>query len=214
MTDFREVEAKFDATPDAVERLLVLTSFGDFLLDARDHTHQVDVYVDTRDERLKAAGSSLRVRRAGALAFLTFKGERRSISTHDSNVVSRLEDEVEIDGGNPDDTAVFTTSPEPSPLARARDIVGGEPLLPIVRMETERSVLTFLDSSGAGIEVAVDRCLATRLLDGREREFVEVEAELKSGNADALLRAMAAMRGAVKGLRPSTTTKLERALGD
>lgn len=214
MTDFQEVEAKFEASSDAVERLVHLSGFGDFSLVERDHTHQDDRYFDSGDARLKANEASLRVRRVGSRAFLTFKGERRSVSTLDGHIVSRLEDEIEMENPSLDDVEVLAITPEPSPLRRVRDIVGNEALLPTARIETVRDTLVFRDVNAAEIELAIDRCRATRVLDGREREFVEVEAELKTGDAPALLRAISLLQETVTGLHPSTTTKLERALGD
>lgn len=213
MSDLAEIEAKFEADEAAQQRLLTLQGFGDFRLVDSGSKPQNDVYYDTAMRRLRAAGATLRIRRGSSGAQMTFKGERQTAG--DSHVVSRLEDEVDLNAASIaglDDESPLTLTIEPRPLGRARAFSGDEVLLPVARLVTQRSVLLFDDGAGAQVEVSVDRCEATRFEDGRVVTFSEVELELKRGEAEALLSAAAALEKAVDGLKPSIKTKLERAL--
>ena len=214
MSDEREVEAKFEATDAALECLLRLEHFGTFSLVERSTRQQHDLYFDTFDGRLAEESASLRVRRLHACAELTFKGERQSIGA--GSTVSRLEDTAEIGmeaAAQLSDLAALHIADEPLPLRRARAVAAGRDLVPVARLETERTMLLYESGEGAQVEVVLDHCRATRLGDGRETEFSEVEAELIEGEPQALEAGLAELIRAVPGLRPSHHTKLERALG-
>lgn len=212
MNDSRELEAKFEADGGALARLLTLESFGAFRLIERSSKIQRDLYYDTADGHLRDAGATLRIRRRSTGAQMTFKGDRQPASQ--GHAVSRLEDEVDLAAAaisDLDDEHPLALRVEPSPLIRARALTGEHELLPRARLLTDRSVLIFADGAGTQIELALDRCEATRLADGRVVRFSEVELEFKQGGHDALFSAVEALGEAVAGLRPSTKTKLERA---
>jgi len=214
MSEPREIEAKFEAGADALDQLLRLQTFAGFTVTARPAQVQHDIYFDTEDERLKQHGASLRIRRKGDQLQMTFKGDRQ-VSSDDSNIVSRLEDEVLLSGVSASyDPAVgpLLVESQPSPLKRARELSGDHDLLPVARLMTSRTVLTARNTRNHEIELAVDRCLATRLKDNREAPFVEVEAELIRGDAVVLQSALTDLMKTVPGLQPSSRTKLERAL--
>ena len=214
MTEPREVESKFEASPEALDELLALDDFGDFTLESFPPKEQDDLYYDTLDAHLGAVGSSLRVRRKGTTAVLTFKGARESIGDQ-GNTVSRLEDEVDVPMAALEamsGDAALKLSPEPSPLERARAISGRHDLFPVARLLTNRTVMLARSNAGVEVELAVDRCVAERLRDGRKVEFVEVEAELKRGDVAGLHEATRQLLEAVPDLRPSIKTKLKRAL--
>jgi inorganic triphosphatase YgiF len=214
MSEPREIEAKFEAGPDVLERLLRLRAFAGFTVAAKPEQVQDDVYFDTQDEILKQSGASLRIRRKGGQLQMTFKGDRQ-VSSDDSNVVSRLEDQVLLAGvAESFDPAAgpLIIEPLPSPLKRTRELTARGDLLPVARLMTSRIVLTARNIQNHEIEIAVDRCLATRLMDNREVQFVEVEAELIRGDAVVLYSALTDLMRSVPGLQPSSRTKLERAL--
>lgn len=214
MTDQHEVEAKFEADPDSLATLLDLQEVDGLTVAHNPAIDQDDLYFDTEAGHLKAAGASLRVRRKDDLALMTFKGERMA-SEHEPHIVTRLEDEVELPGF---DVGTLTwerplwVEPEPSPLSRGRRLTAGADLLPVARLQTNRTVLMVMDDVGQSVELAVDLCVATRVADRRIVDFVEVEAELKAGDAEFLTRVLQGLQAAVPGLQPSTRTKLERAL--
>jgi inorganic triphosphatase YgiF len=215
MTDPREVEAKFEADPGVLEQLLELTSFTGYSITRHPATEQDDIYFDTERGHLNEAGSSLRIRRKGSTLQLTFKGDRLALAG-DQQIVSRLEDQVMLEGDTlPVDpvTGTLHLEPEPAPLERARRLAAGNELMPVARLVTNRTVLMARDGLNHEIEVAVDRCHATRLSDNRVVHFVEVEAELVRGDRGDLDAAIEGLTGTVSGLKPSGQTKLERALG-
>ncbi len=215
MHDQRELEAKFEADDDAQRRLMTLERFGDFTRVASESKAQDDLYYDTAEGHLKVVGATLRIRRRNSGAQMTFKGQRQAVGDGGGHVVSRLEDEVDLD---PDVVAGLVEGDplvlrdEPPPLERARLIVGELGLLPTARLWTDRSVLLFENSDNVQVELAIDRSRATRLADGREVHFSEVEMELKRGAGQALIETTQALQSAVPGLIPSMRTKLERAL--
>lgn len=213
MSSPREFEAKFEADDETQIRLLALESFGNFSLVKREAKLQHDTYYDTAHGHLRASGATLRIRRRVSGAQMTFKGERESAG--DSHLVSRLEDEVDLEVSGIaglDDESPLVLDIEPSPLGRARALAGEYPLTPMVRLQTNRSILLFEDGTANQVEISIDRCEGTRLTDGRVVTFSEVELELKQGEADALIEAAEALETAVDGLKPSMKTKLERAL--
>lgn len=211
MTNIREIEAKFEADQQALEQLLALERFGEWAVERLPEKIQDDAYFDTSSEHLKHAGASLRIRRKGPAVLMTFKGDR--VTT--GSAVSRLEDEVAI---APDLAARFEQSGVwqhedlPSPLARAVQLTGDAPMVQFARLRTSRAQLVASHPAGAQVELAVDRCRGTRSVDDRQVEFVEVEVELMQGSIADLTDALNALVSTVPGLRPSTTTKLERTL--
>ena len=216
MTSPRELEAKFEADDAAIKRLLALQRFGDFRLIEQDTNDQDDLYYDTVAGRLRDAGASLRIRRKASGALMTFKGERQSVRGTGDHVVSRIEDEVELDAGllsGLADNMPLVLSDDPQPLQRGRSIAGSQELIPTARLLTERVVLLFVDPEGDRVELAIDRCRAVRLADQRTVVFAEVELELKNGDVTALIAAVRALQVALPGLTPSSMTKLQRALG-
>jgi inorganic triphosphatase YgiF len=217
MTDApTEIEAKFEIDDADRERLAALDGIDRFRVVDRRTQAQDDLYFDTSDGGLASAGSTLRVRRSPKGAFMTFKGKRASSgSDAELHIASRLEDEISLsmeydrrvlpDAALPENVAL-------SPLKRARTIVGAGDLLPTARLQNTRTVIDLADDAGTRMELSLDRCIATRLSDGRVVEFGEVELEAKDADRAALLGLATALQRAIPSLRPSHQTKLERAL--
>jgi inorganic triphosphatase YgiF len=214
MSDPREIEAKFEADEETIAAILDADHAGTYALRHTGAKVQNDLYFDTGVGHLKAAGCSLRIRRKSDASEMTFKGDRQAM-VGDVQAVSRLEDEVTLPPGAltiNDVERSLQMDDEPSPLLRAREIAGDQALVPIARLLTDRTIVMASSDAGASIEMAVDRCQAERLSDGRRVHFVEIEIELKSGSFDDLVDAINELRSAFAGLRPSAHTKLERAL--
>jgi inorganic triphosphatase YgiF len=216
MTEPREIEAKFDVDRQGRQRLLNVSTVGRFTVIERRSVDQDDIYFDTGDALLAAAGATLRVRRKGDEALVTFKGKRSAdTSSGEAHIASRLEDEVPLSAS--DSALVTTDAPLPafaniSPLDRARAIVGGGDLLPVAQLRNSRVTLLLSDGEST-LELAVDDCVGTRLQDGRDTRFDEVELESKSADRATLIEVGDALRALVPGLRPSRLTKLGRTLG-
>ena len=211
MSDNREIEAKFVADGPTLDALLTLDRAGEYSILQVGTKQQDDLYYDTSEQHLRRAGSSLRIRRKSPDAEMTFKGDR--VVT--GGAVSRLEDEVNLPAeavAKMQWDGALDLAPAPSPLQRAREITGTDSLLPTARLQTSRTILIVSSEHGAEVELAVDRCVAERLADGRKIEFEEVEAELKQGSVDDLHQVTRALTNALPGLAPASLTKLQRAL--
>ena len=217
MTDPREIEAKFDVQRQDRELLLSLTAVGRFSVTETRTAAQDDIYFDTADALLAQAGSTLRVRRTAKGARMTYKGRREPDgSSGEAHIASRLEDEVSLDADQASAVAIDLPLPDMdgvSPLERARAVIGNGDLRPVARLQNTRTTLLLSDEDGATLELAVDDCIGTRLSDGRQIVFEEVELETKTADRSALLEASSALRELVPSLRPSPLTKLGRTLG-
>jgi inorganic triphosphatase YgiF len=217
MSDPREIEAKFDVDEPGRERLLTVDSVGRFSVLERRNAAQDDIYFDTDDAQLALSGSTLRVRRTEKGSRMTFKGRRESVALADeAHIATRLEDEVPLDLAQAASVRIDAPLPELdgiSPLARARDIIGRNELRPVARLRNSRTTLLLGADDGATLELAVDDCVGTRLSDGRETRFKEVELETKTADRAALLEASDALRTIAPSLRPSHQAKLGRTLG-
>lgn len=216
--DPREIEAKFTVDDDGRERLLSIESVGDFRVVSRLTAKQVDLYFDSEDRALAAVGATVRVRRLADRAKMTFKGKRnRSDREDEAHIANRLEDEVPVTVEYADVANESPALPEHlglSPLDRASTVAGGQPLLPVARLENLRTTIVLRDASEREAELAVDECVGTRLEDGRTVEFGEVELEGKGIDATSIRQLAEWLIGQVPGLMPSSVTKLERVLGD
>lgn len=216
MTEPMEIEAKFELDPAHRNRLLAATTIGRFTASDRKEIVQDDVYYDTDDARLAAAGATLRIRRSASGAKMTFKGPRQAAtSATDAHIASRLEDEVVLDAAQvsavPHD-GPLPELPDVSPFERARSLVGSAVLVPVANLHNQR-VTVMLSAGATTLELAVDRCVGTRLRDGRTVSFDEVELESTAADHAAVMEASNALQQAVPGLRPSRATKLGRTLG-
>lgn len=211
-----ELEAKFAVADADRQRLASMEAVGGFVVVGRRMLDQDDLYFDTVNADLAALGSTLRVRRNQKGAFMTFKGKRAEAASKDeAHLASRQEDEVPLD-----EDFVKRVSPESplpedamiSPLIRARELINDEPLMPAARLRNARLVIDLANDDGQSVELSLDRCVATRLSDGRVVEFGEVELEAKSVDREMLLRLADDLREYAPSLTPSRITKLERAL--
>jgi inorganic triphosphatase YgiF len=216
MTEPREIEAKFEVDRQGRELLVDVAQVGRFKVIERKAVDQDDIYFDTEGALLAAAGATLRVRRKGDAALITFKGKRSAGGpSAEAHIASRLEDEVPL---RPSDAAqVNAESPMPaftnvSPLDRARAITGDNELRPVARLQNSRVTLLLSDGESS-LELAVDDCRGTRFRDGREIRFEEVELESKSDDRATLIEVSDTLQALVPGLRPSPLTKLGRTLG-
>ncbi|CAA9435752.1 MAG: CHAD domain containing protein [uncultured Quadrisphaera sp.] len=209
-TVHREVERKYalDAGAGApTERAWAALPGVEAVRDGGQH-HLEATYCDTAGLRLATARTTLRRRTGGDDA-----GWHLKLPSLDG---ARAEVRLPL-GDEPDGDALVV----PDELARlARAASGGEPLAPVARLVTERSVLHLLGPGGVVLaEVAEDQVTATRLARGEqvaEQTWRELEVELVDAPEDqggALLDAAEAVLAAA-GITPSpSASKLARALG-
>ncbi|BBC36389.1 hypothetical protein SGFS_076830 [Streptomyces graminofaciens] len=189
----REIERKYESDESGLPDLTGVAGVATVLdkgvaeLDA--------VYYDTPDERLAAAGITLRRRTGGSdagwhLKFPVSSGVRDEIR-------APLSDDLPRDFAG---------------LVRSR--VREAELIPLVRLLSSRDVSDLLDADGTLLaEVSVDAVVAERLTDGgRTAQWSEIEVELADdGDPAFLTKVDKKLRKA--GVRPSESpSKLARAL--
>lgn len=189
----REIERKYESDdsglPDltGVAGVATVVDKGVAGLDA--------VYYDTPDERLAAAGITLRRRTGGSDAGWHLK----------LPVSSGVRDEIR--------TPLFDTLPG-SLVSLVRARVRDTELVPVVRIRSSRDLRDLLDDQGNLLaEVSIDAVHAERLTgDGRSAQWSEIEVEL-ADDADIKILDKVEKRLRRAGVRPSASaSKLARAL--
>ncbi|MDN5384551.1 CYTH and CHAD domain-containing protein [Streptomyces sp. LB8] len=194
MTDIkREIERKYESDagvlPDltGADGVAAVLDRGVAELDA--------VYYDTADERLAAAGITLRRRTGGSdagwhLKFPVAPGVRDEIHAPLSDTV-------------------------PAALAAlVRSRVRRQELLPLVRIRTRRTLRHLVDADGTLLaEAAVDEVRAERPAGGgRTARWTEIEVELADGGDPALLDKVEKRLRKAGVRRSPSSSKLARAL--
>jgi inorganic triphosphatase YgiF len=216
MPDPHELEGKFACDPEELELAGQLDRIGDFQLKAQSERTQTDTYYDTAELALRAVSSSLRLRESGKSFKATFKGPRQAVEAADSDahLFKRVEVEVAVDPLT-DGRSPFIERVDLEPVRRARNIAGDSAeLLPIARLVTRRRTLRFCRDAGGEVELALDRVKALDLRNSRETAMCEIEIELIDGDEATLVSAATALRATLPTLRPSSESKLARALGE
>jgi inorganic triphosphatase YgiF len=201
MADHLEVEQKFEVDPGFT--LPDLSGVPGCARVSGPQMHNLSaLYYDTADLRLAANGITLRRRSGGTDAGWHLKlpagepGARREY--HEAPL--------------PDGAAI-----PPRLTALITGILAGEPLAPVARLDTSRTVLTLMTSADTPcVEVADDCVTAVRTAPPRRQvSWREVEIEVSdAGTGPAALSAAAGLL-LDAGARPSRSgSKLARALGD
>jgi len=159
-------------------------------------------YYDTVRAELRARGAAFRVRSKqgvpGELVLTLKEGHQRLGAFHQ---MLELQSKVAcFDPHRP-------WRCDASAVERLLELVGRQPLVPLVRFQTERSVRLLQGVDGGRALLALDR---VRWADGEY--FLELELELAPGTAAEPWRAWILALAARCELRPSERTKLARAL--
>ncbi|PZG78976.1 metal-binding protein, partial [Streptomyces sp. NTH33] len=143
------------------------------------------VYYDTADERLAAAGITLRRRTGGGDAGWHLKFP----------VAPGVRDEIR---------APLSDTVPPALAALVRSRVRRDELLPLVRIRSRRDISHLVDADGALLaEASVDDVRAERLTGaGRAAQWTEIEVELADGGDPAFLDTVE-KRLRKAGVRPS-----------
>lgn len=201
-SDPEEIELKFDVLETSPARRLIEADelVGLRAIGPSRVVDMEDTYVDTASGRVRAARWAARFRRIDGTTFVTVKGlaRRGAGATHRR---SELE-------GLADPTLPPATWPPSAARDRLIEIVGEEPLGPLVTIEQRRRQRDFANDQVA-VEVSLDR-VVTRA-DGRVADRSNVlEIELKSGDAAELARVGTDLAQRAF-LVEATTSKLARA---
>lgn len=203
-----EVELKLRASGAAIiEALAAAETLGEAILGPPLTFDEVDVYLDTRDGRLAAAGWACRLRDRGAGHIVSLKGPADAISG--TGIHRRPEHEG---------PATESVNPDRWPPSAARErllgLSGGAPLVERVRLlqrRTERSV------SIDGVPIGTLSLDEVRVRHGAEVHggpihVVELELAAEGPGSVATLERLAASLSAHPGLQPDPDTKLAHAL--
>ena len=200
-----EVELKYRvADMAAAERVLAADRLGPYSGGAgRARSHQLeDRYVDTADGALARAGFAVRLRQSGGETLVTVKS-RAHTNGEDG---SFRRDEME---GPADRVAPPADWPASDARALVMEHAGDAPLVEQVTIRQLRRVRQ-LKSGTTRVELSVDEVDVVargRVVD----RFVELEAEVKKGDADDLAELGAAIESE-GGLERARISKLEAAM--
>ena len=198
-----EIELKYRvADAAAAARLGAARALGPFRAAGPVRQVQVeDRYLDTADGALARAGYAVRLRRGPTMTVVSVK------STASASTALHRREELEGPAG-------LSLDPHAWAPSAARSLVlehaGDAPLVELVTVRQLRRTRAMADAV-AEVEVSVDEVEVVaggRVVD----RFVELEAELRRGPAEAL-EALEAALAADPDLVPETRSKLERAMG-
>ncbi len=215
MPEPQELEGKFTCREEDLERVLGLTSIGEFQLSERSERTHTDLYYDTANLSLRDQSCSLRMRSVDDKHKATFKGPRQAVESAEDalHLVSRLEIEVAVEPA-PTDATAFIERIDLEPVSRARGMVASDDqLTPIARLVTHRQMLHYERAGGEIVELSLDDVQAADFRTNRRTHIVEVELEVIEGTAETLVSAAASLRAAIPTLEPSVDSKLARTLG-
>lgn len=198
----REREIKLAArTPEAFEELAGTPAIAGFALSPVETRDQEDVYLDSEDFLLFAAGQALRTRRRSGILKATLK----EIGGTESRGILRDRREIEE-----------VLGAEGRPRGAVGDAVaalaGDAELRPILRLRTRRRVRKVFASGSAVAELCLDEVEVSRGEGGEPlARFREVEVEEAGGGSQALT-AIGEDLLASPQFEPSPLSKLERGL--
>lgn len=197
-----EIEAKFVlADRKVMARLRRARELAGFALAKPNEQRYHDQFLDTAGLKLKAAGWYLRLREAADGRWLTLKGQ----AALEGDVHRRQEWNIPLPEG---------TDPANAPAGelhdRLTDMLGGEPLVPLVSLDQVRWFRTLSRDGRAVAELSLDE---VHYQSGQAHATdLELEVELgQDGTPEDLLRVTTCLRDTWH-LTPQSQSKFERAL--
>jgi inorganic triphosphatase YgiF len=210
------VERELKLVPDEpalLDTLERVHQLGPFQARGRHHELQRNSFFDSTSRSLAAARVGFRRREVAGqpVARWTIKGE----AEHLAGVASRSEIELQLDADTPPVLALNTLRDAArtrgaTGLAEAVDVAlaGGAPVArPFLETETDRRIVDLEEPAhGWQVELALDRM---RII-AHDYAEIEIEAELKRGDNEALAAARQAIE-ALGSVRDSVGSKLSRA---
>jgi len=198
-----EVEAKF-RVPDAalLERLAAAARLVGYDLEPPAARRDDDVFLDTADRRLLAAGYYLRRRENADGVRITLK---QVATASDDGVLRREEYELRAAADVP-----VSEWPRGPLRDRVLGLAGPETLIPFLELAQERRTRRVGMDGRVVAELSLD-VVAARAT-GRLRRWYEVELEIVGDGTEDDLTALGAALRDVWGLVPESRSKFERAL--
>ena len=193
-----EIEAKFLADADLVERLSSAGKVAGWPVAERSRLRLETVYYDTVDRRLAEHDCALRLRRgepAGTL--LSFKSGR---------VAGEISRRVEIEVVVPADYDPACPASRPGALVMAEAEAAGRRLEPVLILTMDRTVLLIV-AGDARMHLCLDGTSRPDMLGWRDHE---IEVELDKGPEKGFAEFVSDLQRA-HDLKPSNSSKIERA---
>ena len=197
-----EIEAKF-AVPDVetFRRLQATGQLAGLALSASQIKQVSDIYLDTPDRRILAAGYAFRRREEPEGIIMTLKGLRGL----EGAVHRREELEVQLPADQP---------PAEWPASPVRDLalqlIGDAPLAPLFNLHQTRITRRMSQDERTVAQLSLDEVHLS--VAGRDQAYFELEAELAPPGNEDDLAAIVAYLQEEWGLRPEPRSKFERAL--
>jgi len=199
----REREIKLRArVPQALEELAGMAGIAGFTLSPVEARDQQDLYLDTADFRLLAAGYSLRYRRRSGILKATLK---EVVGREGRGILQERREIEEILGEE--------ERPKGAVDRALASLAGDAKILPILRLRTRRRVRKVLANGSAVAELCLDEVDVSPGGGSAEplARFREVEVE-EIAEGSNVLRALGEELLASPHLEPSLLSKLERGL--
>jgi len=196
----KEIELKLEVPEEAHSQIKRTGAPEGFTAGRATTRNLQSIYVDTPNQALRKAKTSLRVRKVGQSWVQTVK-----IGTGVAGGVSSpIEIETKVQGGEVDLAAI----PDPQALAILEEIIAGHSLAPCFETVMKRTTRILTDTTdGSEIEVAFDT--GEVRAGNRTAPLSELEFELKSGSTPALFKAARGLVGTAP-FRFSPYSKAER----
>ncbi len=198
-----EIEAKF-RVPDAalLERLAAAARLVGYDLERPAARRDDDVFLDTADRRLLAAGYYLRRRENADGVRITLK---QLATASDDGVLRREEFELRAAADVP-----ASEWPRGPLRDRVLGLAGPEALVPFLELAQERRTRRVGMDGRVVAELSLD--VVSARAGSRTRRWYEVELELLPGGSEEDLAVLSAALREVWGLVPESRSKFERAL--
>lgn len=169
-----EVELKITLGPDAAAGLAASPVFDALRVEPGRGETLVSIYYDTPEDRLAAAGISLRLRRVGRRWVQTIK---RKAATQAGGLFSNHELEIPAPGGR-----LVLAGADPA-FAAVAEAAGDAPLSPLFETRVKRRVELLRLPQGL-VELAIDQ--GEIVAGDKVAPICEAELELKEGEIGAL----------------------------
>lgn len=197
-----EIEAKYAILGPLNPAALSSLDLGPYRLSPDGESHHQDLLFDTTSRAITSGGHTLRLRRIGDRAILTFKGPNRG----SNGIHEREEVETEL-GDSPNGD--FHHWPGEI-MERIGPLIGEEPLVPLVKLYIHRHMWHIARGDQMIGELVLDQGIISA--GGRTARVHELEVELKGDGERNDLQDIGDMLLAQLPLQPQPRGKLQRGL--
>jgi inorganic triphosphatase YgiF len=204
-----EIEAKYRVVGKLSPQRITSFELHPYVLSAGKDERHHDTLLDSKDRAISGAGYALRIREAGKRRILTLKGPPLG----EGALHRREEIEADLAEESPALAKKRRVSRAHWPESikdRVNELIGDEPLLPLIQTDMHRTTWTVKRGGQAVAELAYD--VGEVYANDRSDAINELEIELKGAGADADLHALGERLCALAPLELESRTKLSRGL--